>query len=194
MTYDIILAGVGGQGVLSIATIIAGAAMEDGFEVRQSEVHGMSQRGGGVQAHLRIADRPIVSDLIPSGGADMILAMEPVESLRYLSFLKADGVVVTAAEPFVNIPEYPELSGILEAIRRLPRSLVVESEALAKEAGNLKSVNMVLVGAALSSLPVKPETVEASVRSLFGKKDARLVDINLKALALGRAASREAVK
>ncbi len=194
MTYDIILAGVGGQGVLSIATIIAGAAMEDGFEVRQSEVHGMSQRGGGVQAHLRIADGPIVSDLIPSGGADMILAMEPVESLRYLSFLKADGVVVTAAEPFVNIPDYPELSGILEAIRRLPRSLVVESEALAKEAGNLKSVNMVLVGAALGALPVKPETVEASVRALFGKKDARLVDINLKALALGRAASREAVK
>lgn len=188
MTYDIILAGVGGQGVLSIATIIAGAAMADGLEVRQSEVHGMSQRGGGVQAHLRISDKPIVSDLIPSGGADMILAMEPVESLRYLSFLKADGIVVTAAEPFVNIPNYPEIAGILEAIRRLPKSRVVESESLAREAGNLKAVNMVLVGAALDALPVKGETVEASVRAIFGRKDPRLVEINLKALSLGRRA------
>lgn len=188
MTYDIILAGVGGQGVLSIATIIAGAAMADGLEVRQSEVHGMSQRGGGVQAHLRISDKPIVSDLIPSGGADMILAMEPVESLRYLSFLKADGIVVTAAEPFVNIPNYPEIAGILEAIRRLPKSRVVESESLAREAGNLKAVNMVLVGAALDALPVKGETVEESVRTIFGRKDPRLVEINLKALSLGRRA------
>lgn len=188
MTYDIILAGVGGQGVLSIATIIAGAAMADGLEVRQSEVHGMSQRGGGVQAHLRISDKPIVSDLIPSGGADMILAMEPVESLRYLSFLKADGIVVTAAEPFVNIPNYPEIAGILEAIRRLPKSRVVESESLAREAGNLKAVNMVLVGAALDALPVKGETVEESVRAIFGRKDPRLVEINLKALSLGRRA------
>ncbi len=104
MTFDIILAGVGGQGVLSIATIIARAAMIDGLVVRQSEVHGMSQRGGGVQAHMRISDTAITSDLIPSGGADMILAMEPVESLRYLSFLKPDGILVTAAEPFRTIP------------------------------------------------------------------------------------------
>lgn len=189
MNFDIILAGVGGQGVLSIATVIARSAMKDGLEVRQSEVHGMSQRGGGVQAHMRIADHKIDSDLIPSGGADMILAMEPVESLRYLSFLKADGIVVTAAEPFVNIPDYPALESILEAVKKLPRSRVVEAERLAREAGNLKSVNMVLIGAALDVLPVKGETVEAGVRETFAKKDPRLVEVNLKALELGRSAA-----
>ncbi len=188
MTYDIILAGVGGQGVLSIATIIARAAMIDGLIVRQSEVHGMSQRGGGVQAHMRLSDKAINSDLIPSGGADMILAMEPVESLRYLSFLKPEGILVTASEPFVNINDYPELETIHAAIRKLPRSRIVASEALAKEAGNVKSVNMVLIGAALSALPVSEKAVAQSVHDTFAKKDPRLVEINMRALALGEKA------
>jgi len=188
MTYDIILAGVGGQGVLSIATIVARAAMIDGLQVRQSEVHGMSQRGGGVQAHLRISDGPIFSDLVPAGGADMILAMEPLESLRYLSYLKPDGVLVTAAEPFVNIPDYPDLEGILAAVRKLPKSRIVKAESLAKEAGNLKSVNMVLIGAASASLPVSEAALAQSVRDTFAKKDPRLVDINMKALKLGEGA------
>ncbi|HKL85911.1 MAG TPA: indolepyruvate oxidoreductase subunit beta [Treponemataceae bacterium] len=185
MTYDIILAGVGGQGVLSIATIIARAAMIDGFTVRQSEVHGMSQRGGGVQAHMRIADCPISSDLIPSGGADMIIAMEPMEGLRYLSFLKPEGILITAAEPFVNIPNYPDLDVLHSAIKRLKRSRIVKAEELAKEAGHLKSVNMVLIGAAASSLPVSEESLAKSVSETFAKKDPRLVEINMKALALG---------
>ena len=108
MKYDIILAGVGGQGVLSIAAIIAQAAMADGLQVRQSEVHGMSQRGGGVQAHLRISDERISSDLIPTGSANMILSLEPMESLRYLSWLSRCALI-TAADPFVNIPNYPEI-------------------------------------------------------------------------------------
>lgn len=185
MTYDIILAGVGGQGVLSIATIIAKAAMIDGFTVRQSEVHGMSQRGGGVQAHMRIADTAISSDLIPSGGADMIIAMEPMEGLRYLSFLKPEGILITAAEPFLNIPNYPDLEVLHSAIKRLKRSRIVQAEALAKEAGHLKSVNMVLIGAASSSLPVSEESLAKSVSETFAKKDPRLVEINMKALALG---------
>lgn len=188
MTYDIILAGVGGQGVLSIATIIARAAMIDGLVVRQSEVHGMSQRGGGVQAHMRLSDTTITSDLIPAGGADMILAMEPVESLRYLSYLKPEGILVTAAEPFVNITDYPELETIYGAIRTLPRQRIVEAEVLAKEAGNSKSVNMVLIGAALSSLPVSEKAVAQSVHDTFAKKDPRLVEINMKALSLGEKA------
>lgn len=188
MTYDIILAGVGGQGVLSIATIIARAAMIDGLEVRQSEVHGMSQRGGGVQAHMRLSDRAITSDLIPSGGADMILAMEPVESLRYLSYLKPEGILVTAAEPFVNIDDYPALETVHAAIRKLPRSRIVPAEALAKEAGSMKSVNMVLIGAALKALPVSEKSLTQSVRDTFAKKDPKLVDINMKALSLGEKA------
>lgn len=185
MTYDIILAGVGGQGVLSMATIIARAAMIDGLQVRQSEVHGMSQRGGGVQAHMRISDRAISSDLIPSGGADMIISMEPLESLRYLSWLKPGGILVTAAEPVVNIPDYPDPETIYAAIRRLKRSRIVRAEELAKEAGNVKSVNMVLIGAAAASLPLGAETLARSVHDTFAKKDPRLVDINMKALKLG---------
>jgi len=188
MTYDIILAGVGGQGVLSIATIIARAAMIDGLVVRQSEVHGMSQRGGGVQAHMRISDKAISSDLVPSGGADMILAMEPVESLRLLSYLKSEGILVTAAEPFVNIGDYPDVETIYAAIRKLPRSRIVRAEELAKEAGNLKSVNMVLIGAASSFLPVSEGALAQSVRETFAKKDPKLVEINMKALKLGEAA------
>jgi len=188
MTYDILLAGVGGQGVLSIATILARAAMIDGLQVRQSEVHGMSQRGGGVLAHLRIADAEIHSDLIPSGGADLILAMEPLESLRYLSYLKPAGTLVTAAEPFVNIDDYPPVETLYEAIRSLPHNRIVSAEALAREAGNLKSVNMVLIGAAASVLPVSEKALAQSVHDTFAKKDPRLVEINMKALRLGEGA------
>jgi indolepyruvate ferredoxin oxidoreductase beta subunit len=188
MTCDIVLAGVGGQGVLSIAAIIAGAAMADGLKVRQSEVHGMAQRGGAVSAHLRISDSPIRGDLIPSGGADMILSMEPVESLRYLSFLKPDGVIVTAAESYVNIPDYPDLGPIVEAIGRLSRSRVVAAAELARKAGSSKAVNMVIVGAASPFIPVGRASIEESIARLFGAKDAGLVETNLKAFAAGRAA------
>lgn len=188
MTYDIILAGVGGQGVLSLASIIARAAMSDGLEVRQSEVHGMSQRGGGVQAHMRISDRRICSDLIPAGCADMILSMEPLEALRYLPFLKPEGVVVTARAPFVNIPDYPDMDEVVSALRALPLCRIVDAEAIAKEAGNAKAVNMALIGAAVSSLPVSEGAVAQSVRETFAKKDPRVVESNMKALELGEKA------
>lgn len=188
MTYDILLAGVGGQGVLSLAAIIAESAMAEGLKVRQSEVHGMSQRGGGVQAHLRISDVEIASDLIPSGKADMILSMEPLECLRYLTWLKPEGVVVTAAEPFININNYPELETIYATINSLPKAHVIKTLELAKEAGNVKTENMVLIGAALQYLPLKKETIEKSVHDRFAVKDPKLVDINMKALDLGAAA------
>lgn len=187
MTYNILLAGVGGQGVLSLAAVIAKAAMAAGLEVRQSEVHGMSQRGGGVQAHLRIADGPVYSDLIPSGGADMILSMEPLEALRYLPFLRPDGVVVTASEPVVNIPDYPDLESVLTAIRALPSAKIVDAEEIAKQAGNPKAVNMALVGAAGTWLPLSEEVIADSVRDMFARKDPRVIDANMKALALGAA-------
>lgn len=185
MKYDIILAGVGGQGVLSIAAVIASSAMKDGLQVRQSEVHGMSQRGGGVQAHLRISDTEIASDLIPQGKADMILSMEPVESLRYLDWLSTEGVLITSSEPFVNIPNYPEVENIYNAIKKLPKSHIVNSKELAKEAGNARTENMVLIGTALKYMPVKEETVLNSIRERFQKKDPALVEANAKALELG---------
>jgi indolepyruvate ferredoxin oxidoreductase, beta subunit len=194
MKYDIILAGVGGQGVLSLAAIIAKAAMIDGLFVRQSEVHGMAQRGGAVLAHLRIADSPIAGDLVGSGGADMILAMEPLESLRYLSYLKPEGIVVTASEPFVNIPDYPEIEKVLAAVRGLPRSLVVDAAGIAKEAGSPKAVNMALAGAASLMLPVKLASIERGIDELFGAKDPQAAAASRKAIELSREASARAAK
>lgn len=185
MKYDILLAGVGGQGVLSIAAIISQAAMAEGFQVRQSEVHGMSQRGGGVQAHLRISDSEIFSDLIPKGGADMILSMEPLESLRYLEFLCPQGVIVTSSVPFKNIDNYPDIDELHNIIQKIPKAILVDSQKLASEAGNLRSENMVLVGVALNYIPVKKITVETAVCNRFGSKDPKLVDINCKALGMG---------
>src|SRR4030042_5605627 len=115
MKQDIILAGVGGQGILSIAFVIAGAALEDGLEVKQAEVHGMSQRGGAVQSHLRLSQERIFSDLIPKGEADLILSVEPLEALRYVDYLRPEGMVVSSRPPFVNIPDYPDLGTILSA-------------------------------------------------------------------------------
>jgi indolepyruvate ferredoxin oxidoreductase beta subunit len=191
MTYDIILAGVGGQGVLSLAAIVARAAMIDGLFVRQSEVHGMAQRGGAVLAHLRISDAEIAGDLVPSGGADMILAMEPLESLRYLSYLKVEGIVVTAAESFVNIPDYPELAEVHGAVRALPRSILVEAAAIAKEAGSARAVNMALAGAASLLLPIELQSLERCIEELFGAKDPQAAEINRKAFALARAKGGE---
>jgi indolepyruvate ferredoxin oxidoreductase beta subunit len=189
MKTDIILAGVGGQGVLSIAAIIAQAAVTEGLAVRQSEVHGMAQRGGAVLAHLRISDKTIAGDLVPQGGADLIISMEPLESLRYAVWLSPQGSLVTAAEPFVNIPDYPEPQTIKGLIARFPRYRLVEAAALAKEAGLPRAVNMVMVGAASPFLPVSPETLEAAIAALFAAKEPSVAEANKKAFALGRAAA-----
>jgi indolepyruvate ferredoxin oxidoreductase, beta subunit len=190
MKCDVILAGVGGQGVLSIAAIIAQAAVEEGLAVRQSEVHGMAQRGGAVLAHLRIADKTIASDLVPRGGADLIISMEPLESLRYAAWLSPKGALVSAAEPFVNIPNYPELQGIIDTIKTFPLSRVVEAAALAKQAGLAKAVNMVMVGAATAFLPIKTETMERTIEKMFANKNAAAVEANKKAYNFGKSAAK----
>ena len=190
MKCDVILAGVGGQGVLAVAAVIARAAVEEGLEVRQSEVHGMAQRGGAVLAHLRISDKPIASDLVPRGAANLILGMEPVESLRYAIWLSPDGAMVTASEPVTNIPNYPDISGIIGAVKNFPVNRIVEAAALAKEAGHARSVNMVMVGAASAFLPIKAETIEKTIKRIFGEKDPSSVESNLKAFSLGRNAAK----
>ncbi|AEF83172.1 indolepyruvate oxidoreductase subunit beta [Leadbettera azotonutricia] len=190
MKTDIILAGVGGQGVLSIAAIIAQAAVKEGLIVRQSEVHGMAQRGGAVLAHLRISDTTIYSDLVPRGMADMIISMEPLESLRYTAWLAPQGTLVTAAEPFINIPNYPELSEIIKTIKAFPAAHVVEAAALAKEAGSQRSVNMVMVGASSPFLPIKEGTMEETIAAMFASKGAEIGETNQKAFRLGRNAAK----
>jgi len=186
MKYDIILCGVGGQGVLSVAAAIATAAASEKLSVKQSEVHGMSQRGGAVMSHLRISDKEINGDLVPRGEADMILSMEPVEALRYVEYLKTDGVCISAAEPYVNIPDYPDLEKVHSVLKKLPGAQIVEAKAMAKEAGNLRAVNMVLVGAASNFLPLPPESLESAIKALFARKGQDIVDKNIKAFKMGR--------
>jgi indolepyruvate ferredoxin oxidoreductase, beta subunit len=188
MKFDIIFAGVGGQGVLSMAAIIGRAAVAEGLQAKQSEVHGMAQRGGAVQAHLRLSDVGIASDLIGRGVADLILSLEPLECLRYLSYLSTQGTLVTAAEPFANIPNYPDVATLHEQVRRLPRGIVIEAERIAGEVGDVQVVNTVMVGAASPFLPMKPEHLEAAVRESFERKGETLVSLNLAAFRAGRAA------
>lgn len=190
MKQDIILAGVGGQGILSIAFVIDNAALADGLQFKQAEVHGMAQRGGAVMATLRLADQEIASDLIPRGTASIILSMEPMESLRYLPYLAPQGTLVTSANPVRNIPDYPDLDELLKHIRSLPHAIVVDAEKLARQAGSARATNMVMVGAATPLLPIKTETIEAAVRAIFARKGNEVVEVNLRALRAGREAAR----
>jgi indolepyruvate ferredoxin oxidoreductase beta subunit len=189
MKYDIILAGVGGQGVLSVSSIIASSAMKEGLHVKQSEVHGMSQRGGAVLANLRLSDKPIASDLIPLGAASMVLSMEPLESLRYLKYLDQGGTIITSSDPLVNIPDYPNLDQLLASVRTLPHAVLIEAERLAREAGSVRATNMVMVGAASHWLPVRVETIEHFIENLFARKGERVVATNAKAFRSGREAA-----
>jgi indolepyruvate ferredoxin oxidoreductase beta subunit len=188
MKCDVILAGVGGPGVLSLSTIIAAGALKQKLHVKQSEVHGMAQRGGAVVAHLRISDAPIASGLVPLGTAELILSMEPLESLRYLEYLSPRGVLVTSTEPVVNIPDYPDLETVLATIRAMPGARLVDAPRLAREAGSPLAANMVMVGAAGDLLPVRIETLEAYAREVFRRKGDKVVEANLRALRLGREA------
>ena len=187
--YDIIVCGVGGQGILSVAAVIADAAMKAGLEVRQSEVHGMAQRGGPVQAQLRISDTAIHGDLIGHGRADLILAMDPLESLRYVEYLNKRGMVISAAEPFRNIEDYPDETAVLDAIRALPRHRLVQTKRLAEEAGIPGGANMVLVGAASSELPLPLERIQEALESRLASKGQSIVEKNLAALQAGRSGS-----
>ncbi len=187
MKCDIVLAGVGGQGILSIATVLGFAAVENNLYLKQAETHGMSQRGGAVQSYLRLSDKPIFSDLIPSGEAQLILSVEPLESLRYLSFLSPDGYVITNTTPFVNIPDYPNEEEILKTIRNLPRVVAIDAESVAKNVGNVKSSNMVMLGAASPFIDLPLESLEQGIREIFAKKGEEMIAMNLRAFHAGRA-------
>jgi indolepyruvate ferredoxin oxidoreductase beta subunit len=185
MKFDILLAGVGGQGVLSLAALIGRAAVAEGLHVKQSEVHGMAQRGGAVLSHLRLSDAPIASDLIPLGAADMILSMEPLESLRYVAYLSPAGSVVTASNPFVNIADYPDRQEVLAAVRRLPNAVLVDAERLAREAGDVLSRNTVMVGAAAHQLPVPRRAFDGAIRQTFESKGEQALGVNFAAFEAG---------
>ena len=191
---DIKLSGVGGQGILTIATVIGEAATAAGLQLKQAEVHGMSQRGGDVQSDLRLSTAPICSDLIPLGQADLIISMEPMEALRYLPYLAPEGVVVTASHPFVNIPNYPEESALLAELDALPHVVRLDIDALAREQQLPKSANMILLGMAAPFLGLlDAEQLRAAIARVFAAKGEAVVAANLQAFDLGLAHSQKTV-
>lgn len=189
MKQDIVLAGVGGQGILSIAFVIDNAALKKGLKIKQAEVHGMAQRGGAVQSHLRLSEEEVHSDLIPKGRADMILSVEPLETLRYLDYLQPEGYIVTSSTPMINIPDYPDIDEILGAIGKVERSIVVDSAELAREAGSGRAQNMVMLGTASSHLILEEADLLEFIEVLFKDRGERMVEINRKAFRLGREAA-----
>lgn len=194
MKKDIILAGVGGQGILSIAASIGLAAVEAGMFLKQAEVHGMSQRGGDVQSNLRLSDKEIASDLIPYGQADMILSVEPMESLRYLPWLSKEGWLITNATAFQNIPNYPNKDELMAEIKKQPKHIIIDADFIAKELGSARSANMVMLGAASPFLEIEYKYLEIAIRKLFGSKGEKVVQLNLDALIAGEEFARKYVK
>jgi indolepyruvate ferredoxin oxidoreductase, beta subunit len=186
MKNDIILSGVGGQGILSIAAIIGLAAVENDLFLKQSEVHGMSQRGGDVQSHLRLSDNPVSSDLIPYGQADLIISVEPMESLRYLPWLSKSGWLITNSVPFINIPDYPPIEAIIDEIKKINNHIIIDADSIAKESGSARSGNIVILGAASKYIDMSYDSLENAIRKLFGRKGEDVVETNLKALKAGR--------
>jgi len=191
MDINIILAGVGGQGILSISAVIGVAAMEHGLDVKQAEVHGMSQRGGAVVSHLRISDQPIYSSLISMGEADMILSVEPMELLRYKPYLKNGGFLISNTKTEVNIPNYPDSKDLFAEIEKYPNRVLIDAESIAKKAGNVRAANMVMLGAASDHLGIEPSFLEEAIKHIFERKGERVIQLNLEAFDAGRKAAEQ---
>ena len=187
MKTDIVLAGVGGQGILSIASILGEAALRDKLNIKQAETHGMSQRGGAVVSHMRISDDPVAADLIPLGKADIILSVEPLEALRYLPYLKEEGYIVSNSTPFINVPNYPDKEEILAELHEQSHCIVIDADEIAKNIGNKRASNMVMLGAATPFIQLSPQKIEAGIARIFGKKGEAVVNLNLEAFRAGRA-------
>ena len=186
MKTNIILSGVGGQGILTIAAILDTAAIHQDLNVKQSEIHGMSQRGGAVHSHVRISDKEIFSDLIPEGKADLILSVEPMESLRYLPFLKENGWLITDSKSFDNILDYPDETQLLNEIKSHKNTLVLDATKIAKELGNSRAANIVLLGAASSKIALPEKSLIDAIKKLFAKKSERIINLNIEAFYKGK--------
>ena len=192
MKTDMVIAGVGGQGILSIAAALGSAALDNNLHMKQAETHGMSQRGGDVQSFMRISDKPVYSDLIPKGGADIILSVEPMEALRYLPYLKKGGYVVANSSPFINIPNYPNEEELVKTIKALPNYVLIDADAIAKEVtGSTRAFNFVMLGAASPFIDVPFEYLEEGIRKIFARKGEDVVKMNIDALHAGRKFSQD---
>ncbi|MDE6581573.1 MAG: indolepyruvate oxidoreductase subunit beta [Duncaniella sp.] len=193
MKSDIILAGVGGQGILSIATILGAAALAEGLYLKQAEVHGMSQRGGDVMSCLRISSRPVASDLIPQGKADIIVSLEPMEALRYLSFLAPDGWIVTNTVPVINTAGYPDTAALIESLEKRPHTVAFDMDAVASKVATARASNMVLLGAASRFIDIPAGKIEEGIRTVFAPKGQAIVESNIAAFRAGLEAASSAM-
>ena len=194
MRADIILSGVGGQGILSIAAVIGEAAVHQNLYMKQAEVHGMSQRGGDVQSNLRISDQPIYSDLIAKGKANLILSLEPMEALRYLPYLAPNGWMVTNSTPLINMTNYPDAEALQKALDAVPNKIVFDVDTIAKEVGSTRVSNIVMLGAATPFLGIAYEEIENGIKRIFERKGPDIVALNLKALAAGKRIADESIR
>lgn len=195
MKTDIILSGVGGQGILSIATIIGEAATRLGLTLKQAEVHGMSQRGGDVQSNLRLSDQPIASDLIPLGMADIILSLEPMEALRYLPYLSKEGWIITSSAPFINIPNYPDTEQLMQELNSLPHVVALDVDAIAKENNMPRCGNVILLGAAAVFLKIiDTDELYHSIERIFRSKGEAVVEMNHRAFKIGYEYAQQLMK
>ncbi|MCH5346280.1 MAG: indolepyruvate oxidoreductase subunit beta [Muribaculaceae bacterium] len=186
MKSDIILAGVGGQGILSIATVLGTAALADDLYIKQAEVHGMSQRGGDVQSNLRLSSEPVASDLIPLAGADLIISIEPMEALRYLPYLSPQGWVVTSTIPVVNIANYPPMERVMEELEQIDNVVALDMDSIARSVASARAANMVLLGAASPFIDLEPDAIRDAIHTIFAPKGPNIVDANVKAFNAGR--------
>ena len=185
-TTNIMIVGVGGQGSLLASKLLGSLLIDEGYDVKVSEVHGMSQRGGDVQSNLRLSTDAIYSDLIKQGSADIIISMEPMEALRYMPYLSKEGWVVSSSHPFKNIPNYPDEQALMEEFNALPHSAALPIEDLAKQNNLPKSANMVLLGMAAPYIEIlSPEQLREAIKRVFSSKGEQVVEMNCQAFDLG---------
>lgn len=191
MKKDIILSGVGGQGILTIAATIGTAAVNKGMNLKQAEVHGMSQRGGDVISNLRLSDHEIYSDLIPKGKADLLISVEPMEALRHVGMLSDEGWMITNSKAFNNISDYPEMEEVYQEIKKIKNHIMIDADDIAKDLGNIKAANIVILGAALEYLGLTYDDLEGSIRMILGRKGEDIIQLNLTALKAGLEAAKK---
>jgi len=191
--HGIVLSGVGGQGVLSLAQIVLEALRRSGLHALQSEIHGMSQRGGSVHAQVCFSKVPLTSPIIDEGCADLLIALEPLEALRYVSMLRMNGHLVVSEEPQVNMEGYPPIEDVYAALKAVRGSHLIDTEDLARKLNHKQAGGMALLGMASKFLPVSEETWRDVITQRFEAKGARVTEKNIEAFQAGRGLVQDTV-